>query len=160
LLLQPLGPFVGDERGEWIGPPRGLSVNDASLVVRAAVSGRALLFAGDLEADGEGELAGRAALGEAVAADVLKVPHHGSRTSSTPELIGAVAPAVAVISLGWHNRFHFPAPEVVARYEAAGARVLRTDRDGAVTVTIDPDGALAVSCERGCPAQPEREQRR
>src|SRR6185369_3677811 len=92
--------------------------------------------------------------GDPVAADVLKVPHHGSRTSSTPELVAAVAPQLAVMSLGWRNHFHFPAAEVVARYEAAGARVLRTDRDGAVTVTIDPDGALNVTCERGCPAQP------
>ena len=54
------------------------------------------------------------------------------------------------MSLGWRNQFHFPAPEVLARYAARGARVLRTDRDGAVTVTVAPDGDLAVRCERGC----------
>jgi competence protein ComEC len=53
-----------------------------------------------------------------VAADVLKVPHHGSRTSSTPELVDAVAPALAVMSLGWRNQFLSRA-EVVARYQAA-----------------------------------------
>ena len=68
------------------------------------------------------------------------MPHHGSRTSSSPELLEAVAPALAVISLGWRNQFRFPAPEVLARYQARGARVLRTDRDGAITVTIAPDG--------------------
>jgi len=62
-----------------------------------------------------------------------------------------VAPALAVISLGWRNQFHFPAPEVVARYAARGTRVLRTDRDGAVTVVISPAGRLTVRCERGCP---------
>jgi len=62
-----------------------------------------------------------------------------------------IAPALAVVSLGWRNHFHFPAAEVVARYEARGATVLRTDRDGAVTVVITPDGHLDVSCERGCP---------
>jgi competence protein ComEC len=157
VTVEPLGPFVaadagaGAGAGERIGPPPGLSVNDASLVLRVAFGGRAVLFAGDLEADGEGELAGRRAVGQRVAADVLKVPHHGSRTSSTPELVQAVAPDLAVISLGWRNRFHFPAPEVVARYEDAGARVLRTDRDGAVTVTIAPGSAMRVACERGCP---------
>ena len=86
---------------------------------------------------------------------MLKVPHHGSRTSSSDELLDAVAPRLAVISLGWRNQFHFPAPEVLARYAARGARTLRTDRDGAVTVTIAPSGALAVTCERGCgDAQP------
>src|SRR4029079_6711285 len=89
-------------------------------------------------------------VGQVVAADVLKVPHHGSRTSSTPELVDAVAPGLAVISLGWRNQFHFPAPEVVARYTGRGTRVLRTDRDGAITVVISPEGRLTVPCGTGC----------
>ena len=147
--VEPLGPFVVGPAGDLIGPPSGLSVNDASLVLRFAFAGRAVLFPGDLEADGEGELVGRRAVGQEVTADVLKVPHHGSRTSSSDELVAAVHPALAVISLGWRNRFHFPAPEVVARYAAHGATVLRTDRDGAVTVTIDPDGRVSAAHERG-----------
>jgi competence protein ComEC len=127
------------------------------LVLRVAFAGRALLFPGDLEADGEGELVGRRALGQTVAADILKVPHHGSRTSSSDELLDAVAPKLAVISLGWHNQFHFPAPEVLARYAAEGARVLRTDRDGAVTVSVAADGTLNVVCERGCGDQQPNE---
>jgi competence protein ComEC len=146
--VEPLGPFLD---GHVAAPP-GLTVNDASLVLRVAFAGRALLFPGDLEADGEGELCGRRTLGQAVAADVLKVPHHGSRTSSSDELVDAVHPALAVMSLGWRNQFHFPAPEVLARYAAHGARTLRTDRDGAITVTIAADGALTVTCERGCGA--------
>jgi competence protein ComEC len=148
--LEPLGPYVTatGAGAEAIGPPPGLSVNDASLVLRLSFAGRAVLFAGDLEADGEGELVGRRALGQSVAADVLKVPHHGSRTSSSEELVAAVHPTLAVISLGWRNRFHFPAPEVLARYAAAGAAVLRTDRDGAVTVTLAPDGRVTAIAER------------
>jgi competence protein ComEC len=152
--VEPLGPFVSTAAGDVIGPPSGLSVNDASLVLRLAFAGRAVLFPGDLEADGEGELVGRRAVGQSVDADVLKVPHHGSRTSSSDELVTAVHPRLAVISLGWRNRFHFPAPEVLARYAAAGATVLRTDRDGAVTVTIAPDGAVTYACERGCAGPP------
>ncbi len=150
--VTPLGPFVATPTGDVIAPPQGLSVNDASLVLRLSFAGRAVLFPGDLEADGEGELVGRRALGQPVAADVLKVPHHGSRTSSSAELIDAVRPGLAVMSLGWRNRFHFPAAEVVARYGARGAPVLRTDRDGAVTVTIAPDDHITIACERGCPA--------
>ena len=155
----PLGPFEsGPDGGERVAAPAGLSVNDASLVLRVGFAGRGLLFAGDLEADGEGELAGRRDAGQIVAADVLKVPHHGSRTSSTSELVDAVAPTLAVISLGWRNQFHFPAAEVVARYAARGTRVLRTDRDGAIIVEVSPEGGLSVSCARGCPpaTQPER----
>jgi competence protein ComEC len=70
-------------------------------------------------------------------ADVLKVGHHGSRTSSTPELVAAVRPELAVISCGVRNRFGHPHPETLA---ALGrARILRTDRDGAIT--IETDGA-------------------
>ncbi len=145
--VAPLGPFV-DGR---IGAPPGLTVNDASLVLRIAFAGRSVLFAGDLEADGEGELCGQRSLGQTVRSDVLKVPHHGSRTSSSDELLDAVEPELAVMSLGWRNQFHFPAPEVLARYAAHGARTLRTDRDGAVTVTIARGGGFSVRCERGCP---------
>ena len=149
--VTPLGPFL-DGR---IAAPPGLTVNDASLVLRVAFAGRSILFAGDLEADGEGELSGQRSLGQTVRSDVLKVPHHGSRTSSSDDLLDAVEPELAVMSLGWRNQFHFPAPEVLARYAARGARTLRTDRDGAVTVTVAPSGALNVTCERGCPsAQP------
>ncbi|HXJ19773.1 MAG TPA: DNA internalization-related competence protein ComEC/Rec2 [Polyangia bacterium] len=150
--VQPLAPIVDGT----VSPPPGLTVNDASLVLRVGAGDHALLFPGDLEADGEGELAGQPALGRAVTADVLKVPHHGSRTSSTDELLDAVRPRLAVMSLGWHNQFHFPSPEVVARYAARGIATLRTDRDGAVTVSLSPDGRLAVSCARGCPPQPIR----
>jgi competence protein ComEC len=150
LAVTPLGPWLDDR----IGAPAGLSVNDASLVLRLDFAGHGALFPGDLEADGEGELVGRRALGDRIAADLLKVPHHGSRTSSSPELIAAVAPALAVISLGWQNRFRFPNAEVLARYAARGTRVLRTDRDGAVTVTIEPGGAVSVACTRGCALAP------
>jgi competence protein ComEC len=146
LGVTPLGPWL-DGR---IGAPAGLGVNDASLVVRIDYAGRGVLFPGDLEADGEGELVGRSALGDRIASDVLKVPHHGSRTSSTPELLDAVGPALAVISLGWQNRFHFPNPEVMARYRTRGVRLLRTDRDGAVTVVVAPGRPITVDCARGC----------
>jgi competence protein ComEC len=65
---------------------------------------------------------------------VLKAPHHGSRTSSSVAFVAAVRPQIVLLSLGYRNPFGFPAPEVVDRYAAAGARVFRTDRSGAVSV--------------------------
>jgi competence protein ComEC len=116
------------------------SVNDNSLVVELRYRGRSILLLGDLEAEGE------ALLAEAgpPRADVVKVAHHGSPTSSTETLVAAVRPALAVISCGRANRFGFPSPAVVARWRAAGADVARTDTDGTITVTIDARGALHV----------------
>ena len=95
----------------------------------------------DLEAEGEAALV---AQGATLRADVIKVPHHGSRTSSTAALIGAVRPRVAVVSCGRGNRFGFPAREVVARWAAAGVDLLRTDLHGAVVVRLEPGGRLHV----------------
>lgn len=118
------------------------SINDNSLVVRVAFAGRGVLFSGDLEHEGEQMLVQR--YGSALRADLVKVPHHGSKTSSTEPFVRATAPAWAVISCGVANRFDFPAADVVSRWHAAGARVLRTDRSGAVTAVIAPDGTMRV----------------
>jgi competence protein ComEC len=69
---------------------------------------------------------------------ILKVPHHGSLTSSSPEFLRALAPRVAVVSVGRSNTFGHPAPAVLQRYQDIGAEIFRTDRDGAVS--IDSDG--------------------
>jgi competence protein ComEC len=127
---------VGDAVVEATDPVR--SVNDNSLVVEVRYAGRSILFAGDLEAEGEGALR---AFGPV---DVVKVPHHGSPTSSTEAFVAATRPRLAIISCGVANAYGFPAPAVVERWEAAGADVLRTDRDGAVTVRIEGDGTLTV----------------
>jgi competence protein ComEC len=116
------------------------SVNDNSLVVAITYRGRTIVFAGDIEAEGEDALVA-AGIGRA---DVVKVAHHGSPTSSSAALIAATRPALAVISCGAANAFGFPSPGVVDRWRAAGAEIARTDRDGAITATIDASGALAI----------------
>lgn len=127
---------LGDSVVEATDPVR--SVNDNSLVVEVRFAGRSILFAGDLEAEGE------AALRDVGSVDVVKVPHHGSPTSSTTGFVATTRPRLAVISCGVANAYGFPAPAVVARWEAAGAEVVRTDRHGAITVGITRDGALSV----------------
>lgn len=117
------------------------SVNDNSLVVAIRFAGRTVLFTGDIERDGEDALVAAGI----PRADVVKVPHHGSPTSSSPALVDATRPSLAVISCGAANRFKFPSPAVVARWRAAGADIARTDTDGAVTVTIDEAGQIRVS---------------
>jgi competence protein ComEC len=111
--------------------------NNQSMVLRLTYRGAAILFTGDIEAKGERELI---ATGADLRAAILKVPHHGSKTSSSAELLAAVHPQVAVISLGYHNRFHFPASAVVERYRKAGARVLMTGESGQVRAEVGRRG--------------------
>jgi competence protein ComEC len=116
-------------RFEALGPRDGSdawSENDASLVLRVTYGATAFLMLGDVEAEGEAALLA-GPFGDRVAADVVKIAHHGSATSSSPALVAAAHPSFAVAPVGRDNRFGFPAPDVVARWRAAGAVVLRTD---------------------------------
>jgi competence protein ComEC len=109
-------------------------LNDSSLTLRLTYGTISVLLTGDIEAAAESHLLG---VSERLASAALKVPHHGSRTSSTPRFVDAVAPRVAIVSVGTGNRYGLPSPEVEARYRAHGTCLLRTDRCGAVTVVSD-----------------------
>ena len=124
-----LHPAAADDRP-------GAAPNTLSCVLRVqGGDGRSLLLTGDIEAAQETALAAR--LGPALRSNVLLVPHHGSLSSSTPEFLAAVAPGTAVVQAGYRNRFGHPAPAVEARYRAAGAALVRSDRCGAWTWAAD-----------------------
>jgi competence protein ComEC len=127
-----------DPEREAADPVR--TVNDNSLVIELRFAGRSIVFAGDVEAEGEAAVVA-AGLG---AADIVKVAHHGSPTSSSPGFVAATHPSHAVISCGVANTFGFPSPRVVAAWRAIGAQVDRTDTNGAITATVSADGSLAV----------------
>ncbi|MDE2210838.1 MAG: MBL fold metallo-hydrolase, partial [Betaproteobacteria bacterium] len=120
--------------------------NDYSCVLRVVSPAGSVLLTGDIEAASELELLARNA--HALRAEVLVVPHHGSRTSSTPAFIGAVSPRVAVIAAGYRNRFGHPRDEILARYLRAGAASPRTDLQGAITVALTPGNPMATIAER------------
>ena len=104
--------------------------NAVSCVLRVQDStGRSALLTGDIEAPQEAALVDR--LGPALASTLLLVPHHGSRTSSTPAFLDAVAPRTAVVQAGYRSRYGHPAPDVLARYAERGIDVVRTDECGA-----------------------------
>ena len=109
------------------------------------VRGVRILLTGDIEARSEMRLL--QASPEAVRSQVLVVPHHGSRTSSTAPFITAVAPEFALFAVGYRNRFGHPRADVLGRYVAAGAEIVRTDRDGAASVLVDGSG-IHVERER------------
>jgi competence protein ComEC len=100
------------------------------------------LLTGDADAAAEHRLL---ELDADVRADVLKVPHHGSRTSSSAAFLDAVEPVLAVASIGRGNRFGHPAAEVVARYIDRGIPLLRTDRDGSIVIRAGPSGPEVVA---------------
>ena len=117
----------------------GLKSNDRSCVLKISAARGSVLLTGDIEARSERELLERVP-GE-LRADVLVVPHHGSRTSSTDEFIAAVSPRWAVFTVGYRNRLGHPKEEVLERYRLSGAQLLRTDSAGAVLVRLDDEGA-------------------
>jgi competence protein ComEC len=121
----------------WPPPAQGSPVtsgNDDSIVLRLVYGSISILLAGDIERNAEDSLV---ASGVDLQADVLKVPHHGSKTSSTESFINAVNPRVAVISVGERSRFGHPHASVVDRYKAHGVNLLQTGRNGMVTLESD-----------------------
>lgn len=116
--------------------------NDLSCVLRIAAEGGSVLLTGDIERTAEKTL-----LSSSVKSDVMLIPHHGSRTSSTPEFIAAVAPRWAVVAAGYRNRFGHPNGEVLERYRSAGVQVARTDLEGAIAIRLSPQG-VSVEGER------------
>jgi competence protein ComEC len=144
------GPCVAGASWSWDGvqfqflnpPPIGgrdirSEENDASCVLAVSGPGGSALLTGDIEAAAERSLLARSSIARV---DVVVVPHHGSRSSSGIEFVAALAPRWAVVSAGYDNRWGFPKPEVVARWSAAGAKVLTTARSGAVTFHFEPTG--------------------
>lgn len=115
--------------------------NDDSLVLWLRLGRVSLLLPGDVEESGEGCC-------DDSPSDVVKVPHHGSRTSSTAAFLAGTGPRVAIVSVGARNPFGHPHPDVVERYRRSGALVLRTDRDGAITVSTD-GSRLWVTTHKG-----------
>jgi competence protein ComEC len=122
-ILAPSADYVSKQPG-----------NNDSLVMRLRYGSRSFLLTGDMERGIEAELLGS---GADLRADVLKVGHHGSRTSSSQPFLDAVAPSVALISAGFENSFGHPHSDVVGRLSARHAAVLRTDMDGLVTARTD-----------------------
>jgi competence protein ComEC len=110
--------------------------NAMSCVLRITAGAHTALLTGDIEAREEAALVRSG--GARMRADVLLVPHHGSRTSSTGPFLDAVAPRFALIGAGYRNRFGHPRADVVARYEARGIALLRTDLQGALRIGLSP----------------------
>jgi competence protein ComEC len=125
-------------------PDGGTGINNVSIVLLGQVGERRMLLMGDVEQDIDPSLL----RDHLPRVDLLKVAHHGSRTATTQAFVDAVRPKVAVASAGAGNPYGHPAKVTLDRLTAAGARVLRTDRDGTVVVAFEPDD-VSVRAEGG-----------
>jgi competence protein ComEC len=141
---------VGGVRVQVLSPCPGfrreLGANDNSFVVRLALGERAFLLTGDAEHEAEEALLAR---GVPLAADWLKVGHHGSRTSSSPAFLDQVRPRVATMGTGVRNRFGHPHAPTLEKLSARNIAALRTDRHGAVRLETDGTSLAVVSVADG-----------
>lgn len=127
---------AGETRVRLWAPLKAGNANERGLVLLASCGDWDLLVTGDADASVEKRLA---ASGELPDCEALAVGHHGSASSTCAELLACIRPETALISVGY-NHYGHPAPEVLARLEACGAEILRTDTDGSVTVRIGDYG--------------------
>ena len=103
-------------------------------MLRVRLGERALIFTGDIEKEGEAEVIKE---GVDLRGDVVKVAHHGSKTSSVPAFVTATRPSLAIISVGRTSIFGHPSKEIVDRWRASGAEVMTTGQRGTITVVTD-----------------------
>jgi len=122
-------------------PPKNLvfdTPNDNSVVLRIKYKEISVLFTGDIEANAEKLIVKKYKNKQKeIISNILKVPHHGSYTSSIYEFLQLVTPEVAIISCGKNNRFGHPHYTILKRYENYGVEIFRTDIEGTIEVIID-----------------------
>ncbi|HEY7986702.1 MAG TPA: DNA internalization-related competence protein ComEC/Rec2 [Methylophilaceae bacterium] len=118
-----------------------LKDNDRGCVLKVTSRFGTLLLPADIESPSEQMLVETQP--DALIADVLVVPHHGSKTSSTPDFIAHVHPLIAIFTTGYRNRFGHPKPEIVERYKDSGSRMYRSDQDGAILLDFGVKGISA-----------------
>ena len=128
-VLHPYKEFYTFDGNDFIAE------NNASIVLRIKGKSHAILLAGDIEEEAEEDLLH---LGEWIRSDVIKIPHHGGRTSANSLFLAGVAPSIAVVSVGRENNFGHPSPEMLEQLQ--GIQLLRTDRDGAIKITETANG--------------------
>jgi len=128
--------YFGDVAVSVLWPPAGgeKSTNNDSIVLRIQYGERSIFLTGDIEQATERSLLTSQ---QQLQADVIKVPHHGSKTSSTEAFVAATNPSLAIISVGRTSRFGHPHKEVVDRWQSSGATVLTTGHSGTITITTD-----------------------
>jgi competence protein ComEC len=135
VIIHPLHPQT--ESFQNRSPSMQPKANNQSLVLKLSYGSQSFLFTGDIEKEAEAELTSS---GVDLQSQVIKVPHHGSLTSSTGPFLEKVRPRIALISAAGRGLFKLPNPRVVERYRDLGCQIYRTDQHGAITIKTDGQG--------------------
>lgn len=143
-------PCRAGQMWEWDGvrfsilhpPTTGFSGDNASCVLKVESAAGRVLLPGDIETTAETALT--TAYGTGLAAEILIAPHQGNRNLSTPAFLNAVQPRYMLFSTGYNNRFGYPRPETITRYQATGATLLNPADEGALTFRLEPGKALKL----------------
>jgi competence protein ComEC len=129
-----LHPFKDIEARNVDSSKEDSNTNNNSLVLKVSCNGTSFLFPGDVQSQGEGILVSNAV--SKLKSEILLVPHHGSKSSSTMPFLNIVSPKIAVISCGKGNSFGFPNKETVQRLNTVGSNIIRIDESGAVRFEV------------------------
>ena len=120
-------------------------LNNNSLVIKLNYKNFSMLFTGDIEELAEKQIIQKYKENpEIIKSTVLKVAHHGSKTSSTQDIINIIKPQIALIGVGENNKFGHPNKEIIKRLKDIGAKIYRTDQDGEITITVNKNGTIKV----------------
>ncbi|HOK40248.1 MAG TPA: MBL fold metallo-hydrolase [bacterium] len=119
-----------------------LGLNESSMILMLKYKNFKAIFTGDVETEGEHYLLNHTI--HNIEADIIKVPHHGSITSSTDDFINAVKPKVGVISIGYRNYFNHPSAKTIKRYKEIGTKIYRTDYNGHILIKTDGDSFSVI----------------
>jgi competence protein ComEC len=123
--------------------PSHILINNHSLVIRLVHKDVSILFTGDICEAAERDLLKNPS---ALKSTILKVPHHGSKTSSSLPFLKAVDPSLAILSVGYNNIFRLPNLAILERYRNQGCKLLRTDHDGAISIETDGSAINIETC--------------
>ena len=145
-VLSPTDEMVKDGGKDKDGK---INLNLNSVEGRLVFNGFTMMFTGDGERESEASILERYKDNSKLKVDILKSPHHGSRTSSSPKFLNALEAKLAVISCGVNNSYRHPRPETLRSYEKANMDWYRTDINGLITIAVDKDGKYSVSVEKG-----------
>lgn len=119
-------------------------LNNNAFVVKLCYQNFSCLFTGDIEKEAEEMLTQLYGSSNELKATMIKVAHHGSKSSSTANFLNGVSPKIAFISVGRHNLYGHPSQEVIERLEESGAKIYRTDKQGEISIKVDKKGRVKI----------------